>query len=280
MTPSGVDGSPRPGANSGRLAATVSAVVILLAFASCTVPSAKERPSNTVPGSSSWPTVSHARPTTPPPVRPDAYREVSFDARDGEPRSGRLFGGGPVAVILSHMGRPGDGQDDWAPFAVELAGKGIQVLTYQRRGALPSTWQDVLGGVDYLRTQGARRVIAGGASIGAMATLYAAEQAGSGLAGVIWLAGILAGSGYRFQQADVARVPCPMLVISGDQDAYGAANAARQLHGWATAPKELLILQSHLHGTDILKGDEPNARVLTSRMTEFIQRLAATSTTC
>jgi dienelactone hydrolase len=154
------------------------------------------------------------------------------------------------------------------------------VLTYERRDIFGEVWQDVLGGVGYLRDHGAEKVIAGGASIGAMASLYAAEQPNSKLDGVIWLAGVLQGSGYDFQQADVAEIACPMLFVSGNQDGYGAAEAARRLHDWARSPSELLILQTERHGTDILNEGGPQADELTLAMVRFVKRVANKSRTC
>ena len=260
---------------------SLAALVIglfLLTVAGCSSSESSESSSTSSAEASSAPTT-HPTTTTRPSVPSGAYREVEFNAQDGAMRSGRLFGEGAVAVVLSHMGRPGDTQDDWAPFAAELAGHGYQVLTYERRTALSEVWLDVLGAAAYLRDNGAERVVAGGASIGAMASLYAAEQPTSNLDGVIWLAGIVQGR-YTFQQADVAAVGCPMLLMSGDRDRYGAAEDARQLHEWATAPKQLLIVDSDLHGTDILQEGGPNATELTSAMLSFIDQVAAESSTC
>jgi dienelactone hydrolase len=138
----------------------------------------------------------------------------------------------------------------------------------------------MLGGADYLRSNGAERVIAGGASIGAMASLHAAEQPSSNLDGVIWLAGVLRGSGYSFQEADVTAVACPMLFISGDEDTYGAADAAQQLHDWAPSASRLLIVDSRLHGTDILDEDDRNAAALTQAMFGFVDQVANESSAC
>jgi hypothetical protein len=93
------------------------------------------------------------------------------------------------------MGRPRDSQDDWVSFAGELAKNGYQALTYER-GAFGDAWQDVHGAADYLRDNGAETVIAAGASLGAMASLYAAERPRSGLNGVIRLAGVLQNRSY------------------------------------------------------------------------------------
>lgn len=204
-----------------------------------------------------------------------AYREVEFAAPDGERRSGRRYGEGDasVAVVLSHMGRRGDGPDDWAAFAEALADRGYQALTYPRRDADSQGWRDVLGAVDYLRRDGATTVIVAGASLGAMASLYAAGQPAAEIDGVAWLAGVRANSGYRFEEADVSGLGCPLLFISGDQDSYGAAEDSRQLHEWARE-SELLLLESRRHGTDIFDDGDANATQLTQAMLDFVDRVA------
>jgi dienelactone hydrolase len=265
----------KPGPGHERLAPATFVVALSLLLAACVGSSPSGSPTGVTSGGPSGPSSPPPGVTAEPPAEgKQPYRRVHFTARDGATRSGRLFGDGRVAIVLSHMGRAGDSQDDWESLAGELARRGYRVLTYERRDAFEDVWQDVLGAADYLRDHGADKVIAGGASIGAMASLYAAEQPSSKLDGVIWLAGVLQGSGYDFQEADVAQIACPMYFISGDQDAYGAADAARQLHGWATAPSQLLILRSDRHGTDILDEGGPTARKLMLAMVRFVKRVA------
>jgi pimeloyl-ACP methyl ester carboxylesterase len=272
---------PKPGPEHKRLALATLVVAVLFITAACAGSSPGGSSPGQLPGSSSAPSTSRSSvTTTPSAVGSQAYRQVRFTTPDGATRSGRRFGDGRVAIVLSHMGRPGDRQDDWASFAGELARRGYRVLTYQRRDDFGEVWQDVLGAAGYLRDHGADKVIAAGASIGAMASLHAAERPNSNLDGVIWLAGVLQGSGYDFRRADVAAIGCPMLFVSGDQDGYGAAEAARRLHGWATAPSQLLLLRSDRHGTDIFEEGGPAARKLTLAMTRFVQRAASGSSTC
>jgi dienelactone hydrolase/predicted small lipoprotein YifL len=253
------------GRDHGWVAAAMTLVPVL---AACGASGPDERPTTTTPEPST------PQPTVTTSVDDELFQEVEFAARDGELRSGRLFGDGDVAIVLSHMGRSGDSQQDWAPFARELADHGYQTLTYERRSTLGEVWLDVLGAVDYMRAGGTEKVIAGGASIGAMASLHAAEQPDTQIDAVIWLAGVLRNRGYHFQQADVSEIACPMLLISGDQDSYGAADDTRQLHDWATAPSELVILDSQRHGTDILAEGDPNANALTHAMLDFIEHIA------
>lgn len=226
---------------------------------------------------------------TPPPapatsVQSDRHQPIEFSARDGETRSGRLFGDGPVGVVLSHMGRSQDGQDDWAAYARELADRGIRVLTYEGRDRLENSWQDVLGAADHLVATGAERIVLAGASIGAMASLHAAAQAPRQVGGVIWLAGVREENGYDFQPHDVAGLGCPVLFIAGEGDAHGAARDTRELHGWAETsgetPSELLIVDSIRHGTDILADGGPPATQVRDAMTAFVQHVAGSGTPC
>jgi dienelactone hydrolase len=204
------------------------------------------------------------------------YTEVQFTAADGERRSGRLFGSGEVAVVLSHMGTAGDGQEDWERFALELAEDGYRVLTYEGRTTLSETWNDVLGAADHLRGEGAEKVIAAGASIGAMASLRAAIEPGSEIAAVLWLAGVLNASGYDFTESAVSGLACPMLIASGADDSYGAADDAARLHEWTSEVSELVVVDSFRHGTDILmEGEAAVADELRQAMTDFLGREAA-----
>ena len=215
----------------------------------------------------------------PPAVDQDVYREIQFTLPDGAVRSGRIFGDGRVGVVLSYMAfRPDNSQDDWAAFAAELAEHGYRVLTYTR-GGLTDVWRDVLAAADYLREQGAEKVIAGGASLGAMASLRAAGVPDGNLDGVLWLSGILQWGEYDFQEADVSGLRCPLLFASGDQDSY-ATDSARQMHAWSKAPSELLILRTGAHGTDILANGGSEADKLRKAMLGFVGRVADKSTAC
>ncbi|WP_026928942.1 alpha/beta hydrolase [Glycomyces tenuis] len=209
------------------------------------------------------------------PAPETSYTEVEFTAADGEQRSGRLFGSGETAVVLSHMGRAGDGQDDWLAFAEDLAEGGFQVLTYEGRGALSEAWNDVAGAVDHLREGGAEKVVAAGASIGAMASLHATVHSETEVNGVLWLAGVLNNSGYAFAEADVSGIACPVLIASGEDDSYGAGDDAAKLHEWTAGVSELVLVDSNRHGTDILIEEEAAvAEELHGAMTDFLGRVA------
>ena len=112
---------------------------------------------------------------------------------------GRLFGSGDVGVALAHMG--GGDQSQWFGLAGLLADNGYRVLTYNRRGSCPGGelgcsgghdvggWRDLAFVVERLRDAGAQRVVVGGASLGAMESLYALSR-GLDAEGLIWVAGV------------------------------------------------------------------------------------------
>jgi pimeloyl-ACP methyl ester carboxylesterase len=202
-----------------------------------------------------------------------AVRVVEFSGADGRSRTGRLYGSGTTGIVLSHMGRAADRQQDWDGLARHLAGSGHQVLTYDRRSSFSRSWAEVIDAASYLHQQGAARVVVGGASIGAMASLRAVQEPGSSLAGVIWLAGFRRGNGYRFRRSDVAQVVCPLLFVSGEGDHAATADSER-LYGWATPPKELLIVDSSAHGTDILHESGKPAAQVRRAVVAFVDRVS------
>ncbi|SDT72207.1 alpha/beta hydrolase [Jiangella sp. DSM 45060] len=214
----------------------------------------------------------------PTPTSP--YQEIEFTGGDGQPREGRLYGqdDAPVGVVLSHMGSDGDSWDDWAATAQALAERGHRVVTYQRLRPRYQVWQEIVGAVEYLRDNGAERVVVAGASLGAMASLHVALEPEPPTDAVVWIAGLLHSDGLDFDQATVAGLACPALLVSGDQDSYGGADATEQLHAWLPS-SELLILPSARHGTDILADGGAPAEQLEAAVLDFVDTVAAAETT-
>ncbi|HKZ76468.1 MAG TPA: alpha/beta hydrolase, partial [Actinomycetota bacterium] len=119
-----------------------------------------------------------------------ASEAVTFTSADGVKLEGRLFGDGPVGVVLSHM-LPAD-QTSWWDFARKLSEGGYMALAFDFRGFCPggdagcsegdkdigALWQDVVGAIGFLRSEGATQVMLVGASMGGTASLVAAAQDG------------------------------------------------------------------------------------------------------
>lgn len=201
---------------------------------------------------------------------------MSFRTDDQVLLRGRLFGRGARAVVLSHMGRGGDSQEDWWTVAAALARRGYLVLTYNRRGVCSTVpaetcsggtdnygehWRDVAAAASFVQKQGASTVLLGGASIGAMATFYAATRGAVHADGLVWLAGVTHGA-YTFDRHSVRALPrVPILYLSAADDGYGAGGDTRQMYGWSRSPRRLVILPGSEHGTDlVMVGAEKDRR--------------------
>lgn len=239
-------------------------LLLVVAAISCSFgpqaePRTSPRPSPTVaPATSRFPSFDEADALA-------ASEPVRFRGTDGVRLEGRLFGSGEVGVVLSHM-RPGN-QSQWLEFAALLANRGYRVLTFNRRGTClggdlgcssgtgtGDDWRDLAPAVDVLRRAGADRVVVGGASLGAMESLFALSR-GLDADGLVWV------SGFDFYglvpvTAQVRRVSVPKLLVAGEGDA-DAARLLPVLDRAAPPPTTVVTLETGEHGTDILAFAEP-----------------------
>jgi pimeloyl-ACP methyl ester carboxylesterase len=213
-----------------------------------------------------------------------ASRPVSFESADGVRLDGRIFGRGPVGVVLSHM-LPSD-QTSWWDFARQLAGEGYQALTYDFRGYCPggdagcsqgsrdigAIWQDVLGAVDELRSRGATRIALLGASMGGTASLVAASRPGVQVQAIVTLSAPVSIEGLVADPHVLASVTAAKLFIAGTGDAQ-AADAAEQLYATAPQPKRIDIVTSNDHGTDLLDGNQSG--ILRTTILDYLRVYAA-----
>jgi pimeloyl-ACP methyl ester carboxylesterase len=221
----------------------------------------------------------------PPPPDLSGSRAVTFESSDGVRLEGRMFGDGSTGVVLSHM-RPAD-QRSWFAFAKRLADEGYLVLTYDFRGYCPggeggcsqgdlqisAIWQDVLGAMDFVRSQGATTVALVGASMGGTASLVAAAQEGTDAAVVVTLSAPTSIEGLDADAALLQRVDANKLFIAGVGDAAAAASA-EQLYEIAPPPKAAPeIVPADDHGTDLLTGSRGEAvqRIIETYLAQFAQ---------
>lgn len=198
----------------------------------------------------------------------EGSRVVGFTSTDGVRLQGRLFGSGKVGVVLSHM-LPAD-QSSWYEFAGILAEKGFLVLTYDFRGYCPggdagcsegerdvaAIWQDTLGAISFIRSQGADRVMLVGASMGGTSSLVAAAQDGSRVAAVVTLSAPQSIEGLVADASVLTRITAGKLFLAGNSDPSGAAQAAQALYDQSPPPKRVELLTTSDHGTDLLAGNQ------------------------
>lgn len=204
---------------------------------------------------------------------------VNFDAADGTVLSGELYGSGKTAVIFSVMGncKPG-----WREFAQLTAAQGLMALTYQWRGCrnfrltneneLRNFVDDARGAIDFVRAQGADKIILAGASLGGLASAkLAIESQASGIVVVASPPGI-SDWGFEIEAADL-ETDIPKLFITAEHDTTVPASRTRQLYDLAAEPKEWQIYPGYEHGTDLFwteSGEEMRLRIL-----EFILTIAS-----
>jgi dienelactone hydrolase len=206
-------------------------------------------------------------------------RRSAFRGAGGVDLEGRVFGSGDVGVVLAHM-RPGD-QSQWIDFAPLLADHGYLVLTYDHRGVCPGGglgcssgktgdigWEDLAFAVELLRARGASRVVVGGASLGAMESLYALTR-GLDADGLIWLSGAdLYGGVPVTDQVRAVRVPKLLATGEFDSDAVELRPAVERA---ASPPKHVVLLDTGEHGTNILEfGDPAVADVFRRSVLDFL----------
>ena len=214
----------------------------------------------------------------PPPPDLSGSRPVTFESRDGVTLEGRLFGDGSTGVVLSHM-QPAD-QRSWFAFANRLADQGYLVLTYDFRGycpggeggcsqgevQIPAIWQDVLGAVDFIRSQGATTVALVGASMGGTASLVAAGQEGTDVAVVITLSAPVSIEGLeRGRRAAPAR---------GREQAVHRGRGGRRRRGVGRAA--LRDRSAAESGPEIVPADDHGTDLLTGSRGESVQRIIET----
>jgi uncharacterized protein len=200
--------------------------------------------------------------------------EVIFETPDGAEITGELYGSGKTAVIFSVMGncKPG-----WRQFAQLTAAQGLMALTYPWRGCIgvgavdneeiQKFVDDLRGAINYVRSQGAERVILAGASLGGVASArLAAESGASGLI-VIASPAEIADWGFKIESEDL-NTNIPKLFITAQKDDVVSPGKSRELFDMAAEPKEWQVYPGTAHGTDLF--DTENAKDVQDRILAFI----------
>jgi alpha-beta hydrolase superfamily lysophospholipase len=208
-----------------------------------------------------------------------ARHTVTFKAADGGPIMGELYGSSKTAVIFSVMGncKPG-----WREFAQLTAAQGLMALTYQWRGCsnfrlasedeLRYFVDDARGAIEFVRVQGAERIILVGASLGGLASAkLAIESQASGIVVVASPPGI-PDWGFAIEAADL-ETDIPKLFITADYDPTVPASGTRQLYDLAAEPKEWQLYPGFVHGTDLFETESKEE--MQQRILEFILTIAS-----
>jgi pimeloyl-ACP methyl ester carboxylesterase len=214
-----------------------------------------------------------------------ASEPVRFRSSDGVPLAGRVFGHGDVGVVLTHM--LNSDQEPWWWMASILADHGFTALTYDVRGTCPggpagcsggsidsgATDRDILGAVAFLRDRGAKTVIAGGASMGAIASLWVASKHPDAVDGVFSLSAVTYLPPFDLTAPVIHAIRAPKLFVAGEND----GSAAPYVAGWeqaSTPPVRAVVLPTSTHGTDFFDDPEFSGRVR-AEILEFVESVPA-----
>jgi len=207
----------------------------------------------------------------PSPCRAGEPQPVAFEATDGTPLRGYLFGKGPTGVILAHM-YPAD-QKSWFPVARNLAKEGYLALTFDFRGYGESGGEKVIAEIDrdmegayrFLRPK-VKKVFLVGASMGGTAAIRVA--AGNPTAGVVSLSAPMAFRGLDAREA-IRKITVPCLFVAAEGDG-SAATAAREFNNAAKSPERLLlIVPGPEHGTRLF--DSPSGTKVEEAILDFLK---------
>jgi len=203
---------------------------------------------------------------------------ITFSTPDGATIEGMLYGSGDTVVIFSVMG---DCKRGWEDMADIVAQNGMTALTYQWRGCRDSGSvdeveiqkfvDDLRGAIDFMRAQGAKKIILAGASLGGCASAkLTVESQADGLI-VIASPPSISQWGFEIESPDL-NTDIPKLFITAENDDTVPADATRELFDLAAEPKEWQIYPGTAHGTDLFEGE--SGAELQQRILDFILVIA------
>lgn len=200
-------------------------------------------------------------------VRPGEGTAVVIEA-GGYNTDGVLLGSGPRGVVLSHQS---DGDlCQMLPLGRLLAARGYLVLLYNA-GGQPAPVEVGYVAAE-LRRRGATRLVLGGGSRGAKASLIAATQIRPPVDGVLSLsAEQLLPPGYRVADY-VAKLRLPVLFVTSEHDPFGSADAARLfMRVCPSRDKRVVSVPGNEHGVELLSGAAKDS--VTRAVLAFLTRI-------
>lgn len=154
-------------------------------------------------------------------------------------------GQGDTAVVLLHQADGGLCQ--WVSYADGLTAVGMRGFAIDIKG--PTRVEDTVAAVEYLRSQGAKKVYLVGASMGGTTALSAAAK--TTVDGVLSLSAPSIYSGMDATTA-VKSVTVPVLFAAGEFEGSFADSAKELYAASASQHKRLLLLPTGSHGVSLL----------------------------
>ena len=203
---------------------------------------------------------------------------IWLHADDGQQLYAIDGGAGVVGVVLVPESPPGD-VCDWLPFFRSLERSHLRVLAVDYRGTGQSFLasgvdqfaygRDLAAAVAHLRSDGARRIVLVGASLGGAAAMTYGPKLD--IDAVVSLSGEASLPEYHLDAiGSVPRLRVPLLIVGTRHDSYLSVTAARNLLRRAGSKnKRLLLFPGDRHGWDIVQG-APYAAQAKTAITDWI----------
>jgi uncharacterized protein len=211
-----------------------------------------------------------------PAVAAGSVDAAVIETSDGVRLTGRVYGRGPTAVVLSNMGDNDPGA--WETFAPTLAARGYTVLTYSFRYPrrtttftaefAAATVTDLRGAIALMRRRGATRLVLIGASLGGLATAKVAGGAGAAAVVIIAAPSGLPAYGFAVDPAEMAALTMPSLFASSVDDPIVPLAQTTSLYDRAPGPKQLQTYPGTAHGVQIFATASGDA--LRQRLVDFV----------
>lgn len=184
------------------------------------------------------------------------FETVNFQTSDGIQLSGRIFGDGPTAVILAHMG--GVTQGSWYTMARMLSEAGFTVMTFDFRGVgqsegfrvLSMAPNDLMAAVELLEGRGYDRIACVGASYGGTACMAVAKEYPFIALGVL-SSRYSEGNPNGITRDELAVLTMPKLFISSESDHLNIPNIIQEMYDVSQEPKQIIFYPGGYHGTAI-----------------------------
>ena len=219
--------------------------------------------------------------STPVPITKFSVEEVAFTTEDDVELAGTFFlseGDGSTAVVLAHMAGESD-QEDWKPFAKEIARRGISAVTFDFRcyglsgcsgGSGPLSSIDLGAVIKFLHEQGFQQIICMGASMGGRGCISVAFD--EELAGLIIISGTGASESDRQNLNDFLSPAMPKLFVVASSDSIaGRTQAMTDLFESAPEPKTFELLSGSAHGTELFSSKHKEA--LQNTIFDFLEKI-------
>lgn len=194
-------------------------------------------------------------------------KDVSYSTSDGGTIHGHLYGDGEHAVLLAH-GKIFN-KESWSRQAPTLASAGLRVLAIDFRGYGESRaggeqrarHLDILGGIAWLKSQGAKKVSVIGGSMGGGIAASAATQA---KAGEIHKLILLSPMPTKYPQ----QIKADAILYTVSEGETRLLPRVREQYERAPDPKRLEIIPGSAHAQHIFKTEQ--ADMLLKLIREFL----------